>query len=174
MGGTAAAAATTPAWAKTRRFVFLELIGSGGFAVVFRAYDLLRHEYVACKLHHVDKSWGDARKEAFIRHVEREIDITVGVNHPRIVETYAAFELDHSSFVSVMPYCNGASLAEMLRKHGALPERDAKSILVGVLRPPPPPRLRERVIHFDLKPANILFRGASEASDFGLSKDGRA
>ena len=55
-GGTAAAAATTPAWAKTRRFVFLELIGSGGFAVVFRAYDLLRHEYVACKLHHVDKS----------------------------------------------------------------------------------------------------------------------
>ena len=172
-GGTAAAAAaTTPAWAKTRRFVFLELIGSGGFAVVFRAYDLLRHEYVACKLHHVDKSWGDARKEAFIRHVEREIDITVGVNHPRIVETYAAFELDHSSFVSVMPYCNGASLAEMLRKHGALPERDAKSILVGVLHGLRHLHgLRERVIHFDLKPANILFHeGEVKLSDFGLSK----
>ena len=71
-----------------------------------------------------------------------------------------------------MPYCNGASLAEMLRKHGALPERDAKSILVGVLHGLRHLHgLRERVIHFDLKPANILFHeGEVKLSDFGLSK----
>ena len=78
------------------RFVFLDLIATGGFSAVFKAYDLLKHELVACKLHHVSKEWGDLRKEAFVRHVEREIDITVGVQHRRIVETFAAFEINDS------------------------------------------------------------------------------
>lgn len=49
------------------RFVFLDLIATGGFSAVFKAYDLLNYEYVACKLHHVSKEWGDLRKEAFVR-----------------------------------------------------------------------------------------------------------
>jgi tousled-like kinase len=112
------------------------------------------------------------RKEAFVRHVEREIDITVGVNHRRIVETFAVFEINSSSFVSVMPYCNGGSLADVLRKYGPLPEKDARSVIVQILygllhlhtR-------REPIIHYDLKPANILFHdGEVRLSDFGLSK----
>ena len=100
------------------RFVLLELIGTGGFATVFKAYDLQRHEWVACKLHSVDSSWAEARKNDFVRHVEREIDITVEIRHRRILETSAAFELHNSAFVSVMPYCNGGSLADMLRRRG--------------------------------------------------------
>ena len=45
------------------RFVLLDLIGTGGFATVFKAYDLQKHEWVACKLHSVDSSWTEARKE---------------------------------------------------------------------------------------------------------------
>ena len=44
------------------RFVLLDLIGTGGFATVFKAYDLQKHEWVACKLHSVDSSWTEARK----------------------------------------------------------------------------------------------------------------
>merc|ERR1719473_1540821 len=71
-----------------------------------------------------------------------------------------------------MPYCNGGSLADLLRKHGPLAERDAKSIMLQLLcglrhlhsRPQP-------IIHYDLKPANILFHdGEVKLSDFGLSK----
>ena len=65
------------------RFVFLDLIATGGFSAVFKAYDLLRHDFVACELHH-SKEWDELRKEAFVRHVEREIDITVG-QHRRVV-----------------------------------------------------------------------------------------
>ena len=105
------------------RFVLLDLIGTGGFATVFKAYDLQKHEWVACKLHSVDSSWTEARKNDnvlaisphislylpispcisyislyllqarkndFVRHVEREIDITVEIRHRRIVETCAA------------------------------------------------------------------------------------
>ena len=113
---------------------------------------------MACKLHHVSREWGEQRKDAFVRHVEREIDITVGVHHRRIVETFAAFEIDQATFVSVMPYCNGGSLAELLRRGGALAEKDGRSICIQVLH-----GLRhlhsqrEKIIHFDLKPANILF-----------------
>jgi len=154
------------------RFVFLDLIATGGFSAVFKAYDLLNYEYVACKLHHVSKEWGDLRKEAFVRHVEREIEITVGVQHRRVVETFAAFEINDSTVVTVMPYCNGGSLADLLRRHGPLAEKDARSIIVQVLY-----GLlhlhsqKERIIHFDLKPANILFQdGEVRLSDFGLSK----
>ena len=154
------------------RFVLLELIGTGGFATVFKAYDLQRHEWVACKLHSVDSSWAEARKNDFVRHVEREIDITVEIRHRRILETSAAFELHNSAFVSVMPYCDGGSLADLLRRNGPLPEKDAKSVIVQVLH-----GLRhlhgqrEPVIHFDLKPANILFHdGEVKLGDFGLAK----
>ena len=163
--------ANTPA-NSAKRFVFLDLIAQGGFSCVFRAYDLQRHEYAACKLHRMSDGWADARKEAFVRHVEREMEITVGVRHRRIVDTFAAFEVSQSTVVSVMPYCNGGSLAELLRKHGPLSERDAKSIMLQLLyglrhlhsRPQP-------IIHYDLKPANILFHdGEVKLSDFGLSK----
>lgn len=158
------------------RFVLLDLIGTGGFATVFKAYDLQKHEWVACKLHSVDSSWTEARKNDFVRHVEREIDITVEIRHRRIIETSAAFELHTSAFVSVMPYCNGGSLADLLRRNGPMAEKDAKSVIVQVLH-----GLRhlhgqkEPVIHFDLKPANILFHeGEVKLGDFGLAKVMRA
>jgi len=37
---------------------------------------------------------GERRKESFVRHVEREYDITKGVSHRRVVETFALFEVD--------------------------------------------------------------------------------
>ena len=78
-----------------------------------------------------------------------------------------------------MPYCNGGSLADLLRRQGALAEREAKSIIVQVphglrliylpISPHISPylvqvlhglrhlhRQREPIIHYDLKPANIL------------------
>lgn len=67
------------------------------------------------------------------RHVEREIEITVGVQHRRVVETFAAFEINDSTVVTVMPYCNGGSLADLLRRHGPLAEKDARSIIVQAL-----------------------------------------
>ena len=55
-----------------------------------------------------------------MRHVEREIDITAGVHHRRSVATIAVFELSSNAFVSVMPYCNGGSLDDLLGAYQAL------------------------------------------------------
>ena len=155
-----------------QRFVFLELIAQGGFSCVFKAYDLQRQQYAACKIHRMTDGWADARKEAFVRHVEREMEITVGVRHHRVVETFAAFEVSQSTVVSVMTYCNGGSLADLLRKQGALSERDAKSVMLQLLCGLRHLHVRaEPIIHYDLKPANILFHdGELKLSDFGLSK----
>ena len=154
------------------RFVILDLIATGGFAAVYRAYDLCRQTHVACKMHHVSSEWPERRKEAFVRHVEREFKITNGVQHRRVVETFAAFEIDDQTIVTVMPYCNGGSLADLLRPHGPLAEKEAKSIIVQVLAGLRHLHTRrEPIIHYDLKPANILFHeGEVRLSDFGLSK----
>jgi len=169
---SASAASAANAAASRHRFVFLDLIARGGFAAVFKAYDLQTHSYTACKLHRIAKEWGDRRKEAFVRHVEREIDITVDMRHRRIVQTYAVFEIDATTFVSVMPFCNGGSLAELLRKFGQLNEKDAKAIMHQILNGLLYLHTREQpIIHYDLKPANILFHdGEVKLSDFGLSK----
>lgn len=154
------------------RFVILDLIATGGFAAVYRAYDLTRHTVVACKLHHISSKWDERRKDSFIRHVEREFTITNCVQHRRVVETFAAFEVDDQTIVTVMPYCNGGSLADMLARQGPLPEKEAKSIIVQVLVGLRHLHAqREPIIHYDLKPANILFHeGEVRLSDFGLSK----
>ena len=71
-----------------------------------------------------------------------------------------------------MPYCNGGSLAELLRKQGPLPEKDGRSIMLQILCGLRHLHSRaEPIIHYDLKPANILFHdGEVKLSDFGLSK----
>jgi serine/threonine protein kinase len=48
------------------------------------------------------------------------------------VETFAAFEVDDQTIVTVMPYCNGGSLADLLARQGPLPEKECKSIMVQV------------------------------------------
>ena len=65
--------------------------------------------------------------------------------------------------VIVSVTCNNGSLADLLRKQGALSERDAKSVMLQLLC-----GLRHLVragdLHYDLKPANILFRDGELSS----------
>lgn len=74
-----------------------------------------------------------------------------------------------------MEVCEGGDLDQHLKKHGSLPEKEAKAITVQVLDvlkylSQSAPR---RVIHYDLKPPNILFDalGQARVTDFGLSKE---
>ena len=158
------------------RYLLLTLLGKGGFSEVHKAYDLKEQRYTACKIHQLNKDWKDEKKANYIKHAVREYNIHKQLDHPRIVKLYDVFEIDNNSFCTVLQYCDGNDLDFHLKQHKSLPEKEARSIIMQTvaalkylneIKPP--------VIHYDLKPGNILLGKGSNAgeikiTDFGLSK----
>eukprot|EP00164_Ancoracysta_twista_P002303 GFYU01003046.1.p1 GENE.GFYU01003046.1~~GFYU01003046.1.p1 ORF type:complete len:673 (+),score=195.42 GFYU01003046.1:172-2190(+) len=157
---------------ETPRYYLMHLLGKGGFSEVWKAYDLVDHVEVACKIHQLNAGWNDDRKMNYIKHATREYKIHESLNHPRIVRFLDVFEIDNNSFCTVLDYCNGSDLDTYLKQNQSLPEREAKCIMIQILSGLK--YLHEQkcpIIHYDLKPANILFHnGEVKISDFGLSK----
>lgn len=154
------------------RYVALNLLGRGGFSEVYKAFDLVRGCYVACKIHQLASNWSEVKKRTFIRHSMREYEIHKALRHPRVVQLIDIFEIDENTFCTVLEFCDGSDLDSYLRAHQTLPEREARSIIgqvcSGLLYLS---EQRKRIIHYDLKPGNILFHnGEVRIADFGLSK----
>ncbi len=152
------------------------MLGKGGFSEVWRAYDLEELREVAVKIHQLDPRWSDSKKENYTKHVSREYEIHRNVRHPRIVSLYDVFEIDSNSFATVLECCSGTDLDILLKDKRRIPERDARAILLQILSGmnylSHPSAERQGIIHYDLKPGNILFdeNGDAKITDFGLSK----
>ncbi|VDL95619.1 unnamed protein product [Schistocephalus solidus] len=158
------------------RYLLLSLLGKGGFSEVHKGFDLKENRYVACKIHQLNPAWPKDKKDNYIKHALREIEIHKTLNHQRIVKVFDVFDIDHDAFCTVLEYCEGNDLDFFLKQNKIIPEREAKSIICQVIsalkylneRKPP-------VIHYDLKPGNILLgsgqvAGEIKITDFGLSK----
>jgi tousled-like kinase len=160
------------------RYVPICQLGKGGFSEVWRAYDLEEMREVAVKIHQLDPRWSDAKKENYTKHVSREYEIHRDVRHPRIVSLFDVFEIDPNSFATVLECCEGTDLDTILKESKFLPERDARAYLLQILSgmrylsSPSEDGKRQGIIHYDLKPGNILFdrHGDAKITDFGLSK----
>lgn len=186
------------------------MLGRGGFSEVWKALDLSDLTEVAVKVHQLNASWSESRKQSYVKHVTREYTIHRDLNHPRVVRLFDVFEIDVNSFATVLELCRGIDLDEKLKTSKMIPEKDAKTVVMqivsglrylhaphigssssllddagespspgagqevpnGMLPPSGTPSRRRSIIHFDLKPANILFdyMGDVKITDFGLSK----
>ncbi|KAG5120862.1 hypothetical protein AAZX31_14G043300 [Glycine max] len=155
------------------RYALLNLLGKGGFSEVYKAFDLVEHRYVACKLHGLNAQWSEEKKQSYIRHAIREYNIHKTLVHRHIVRLWDIFEIDQNTFCTVLEHCSGKDLDAVLKATPVLPEREAKVIIVQIFQGLIYMNKRtQKIIHYDLKPGNVLFDelGVAKVTDFGLSK----
>jgi tousled-like kinase len=159
------------------RYVMLDMLGKGGFSEVWKAFDLHDGRYVALKVHHINRDWTAATKSNYLRHAERELEIQRQLDHPRLTKLYDVFEHNAITFVSVMEFSAGSDLDTRLKRVKTLKEGDARIIMIQIISGLRCLADQEKpVIHYDLKPANIIFHSSLPSclevkiTDFGLSK----
>ncbi len=157
------------------RYIVERELGRGGMAVVFLARDLRHERPVALKVL-------DSELTAVLaaERFQREIRVAARLQHPHIITVLDSGESAGSLWFT-MPFVDGESLRDRLRRSGPLPLdealRIAREIADGLEY-----AHRNGVIHRDIKPENILLSdGHALIADFGIARaisggqaDGRA
>ena len=145
------------------------LIGSGGMANVYKAYDRQESRTVAIKTLK-DEHRGDAE---FVRRFSREAQAVLTLSHPNIVESYDVGEDDVTGATYiVMEYVEGCTLKELIQQKGTLSPKAAVGITCQVLD-----ALEHAhewgIIHRDVKPQNVMItpKGKAKLADFGIARD---
>lgn len=154
------------------RFQILSLLGKGGYSEVYKAYDIKEHNLVACKVFLINQAWPKEIYENYIKHTFREIQIQKHIKHNKVVGQITSFDIDGISYCTVLEYCTGPDLGTYMKLNKNIKEQEAqkiiKQILLGLeyLN-----KQKHKIIHYDLKPQNILFHNHEvKISDFGISK----
>ena len=145
------------------RYELGPLVGLGGTARVFRAWDHAGGGSVAVKIFPP----GTATST---RAGSREHDVLIGVRHVGLIEVRDSGTADDGCPFVVMDFIEGESLAARLRR-GALPP--GAVIEIGTVLAAALAHVHARgVVHRDVKPGNVLLDGAGRPwlADFGIAR----
>ncbi|WP_299350484.1 Stk1 family PASTA domain-containing Ser/Thr kinase [uncultured Catenibacterium sp.] len=147
------------------RYELKELVGQGGMADVYLAYDDILKREVAVKILRSSLT-GDP---IYITRFHREARAAAALCHRNIVEIYDVGEEDDLYYI-VMEYVRGQTLKELINKRGALHYVEAVDIMKQVVSATALAHSMG-IVHRDLKPQNILVTdsGIVKIADFGIA-----
>jgi len=146
-------------------YEILEVLGSGGMGIVYKARQARLDRFVALKM---IRGGAGARPEDLARF-EIEAKAVAAIEHPNIVQIFEIGEHDGLPYFS-LEYLAGGNLAQ---KIGGKPQPvDEAARIVEILARAMYVAHKHKVIHRDLKPGNVLFAadGTPKIADFGLVK----
>ncbi|HVK01747.1 MAG TPA: protein kinase [Gemmatimonadales bacterium] len=146
------------------RYVIEREIGRGAAAVVYLAQDLRHGRRVALKVLHSELG-AALGVERFLR----EIRTQARLQHPHILPLFDSGSAAGRLFCT-MPYVEGGSLRDRLRRDKQLPVETVAQLVTEVASALTYAHALG-VIHRDIKPANILISGGGHAllTDFGIA-----
>ena len=148
------------------RYEIMEVIGVGGMAVVYKAFDNIDHRIVAVK---ILKSEYLANEE-FKRRFRNESKAVAVLSHPNIVKVFDVSFGDAIQYI-VMEYVEGITLKNYITQQGVVDQREALYFITQILR-----ALKHAhdkgIVHRDIKPQNILLisDGTIKVTDFGIAR----
>lgn len=152
------------------RYEIIEIIGVGGMAVVYKAFDNIDNRIVAVKI--LKNEY--IENEEFRHRFKNESKAIAVLSHPNIVKVY---DVSYGNLIQyiVMEHVDGITLKEYIEQQGVINIREALHFLTQILH-----ALQHAhdkgIIHRDIKPQNILLLsdGTIKVTDFGIARISRS
>lgn len=151
------------------RYEIQEIIGVGGMAVVYKAFDLVDKRTVAIKILKDEFLANDE----FRRRFKNESKAIAVLAHPNIVKVYDVNFSDDLQYI-VMEHVEGITLKEYIQRQKIVEWKEAVHFTVQILR-----ALQHAhdkgIIHRDIKPQNIILlpNASIKVMDFGIARFNR-
>jgi serine/threonine protein kinase len=153
------------------RYEVIKTIGKGAMGVVYKARDPLLDRVVAVKTIMSPQQQGRRVRSAFLERFQREAKAAAKMSHPAIVTIFdVGVDEDSGAPFMVLEYLPGESLADRLDRV-RLPL--ARCVQIGLdLSSALSFAHRQRIVHRDVKPANVLHAGDNrwKLADFGIAR----
>ncbi|HEY5921428.1 MAG TPA: serine/threonine-protein kinase [Kofleriaceae bacterium] len=153
------------------RYEVVKTIGKGAMGVVYKARDPLLDRIVAVKTIMSPQQQGRRVRSAFLERFQREAKAAAKMSHPAIVTIFdVGVDEDSGAPFMVLEYLPGESLADRLDRV-RLPL--ARCVQIGLdLSSALSFAHRQRIVHRDVKPANVLHAGDNrwKLADFGIAR----
>ena len=147
------------------RYELLEIIGSGGMAVVYRAMDHLLKRMVAVKILREDLFANEEIRSRF----QTESRAVAMLSHPNIVAVYDVSRSQDTEYI-VMELLDGETLKQDLRQRGALIWEEALDFSEQIASALSHAHSKG-LVHRDIKPQNLILLpdGTIKVADFGIA-----
>lgn len=152
------------------RYEITEIIGIGGMANVYKAYDVIENRVVAVKILREEYMGNEEMRRRF----KNESKAMAVLNHPNVMKVYDVSFSDRMQSI-VMEYIDGITLKEYIEQQGTLKWKEAVHFTVQILR-----ALQHAhdkgIVHRDIKPQNIMLLsdGTIKITDFGIARFARS
>lgn len=148
------------------RYTIVNVIGTGGMATVYGAYDQVSGRSVAIKMMS-KKLEHNARQ---IKLFTNEANALSLLSHPNIVQVYNTTITNSTKYI-IMEYVEGITLKKHIDHRGALPEREVLYYATQILSALDYIHSKG-IVHCDIKPQNIILlqNGSIKVADFGIAR----
>ena len=169
------------------KYAIGKAVGSGGFGITYKAYDLALEKVIAIKEYFPAElatretgttaimTYGGQKTEMYNSGISRFIDearrLVKFKDTPGIVSIADAFEINNTAYIA-MEFLEGKTVKQLMKERGGkLPVKEAVDMLLPMLKALSQVH-KEGIVHRDVAPDNIFITtdGQVKLIDFGAAR----